>query len=384
MVRGNATAQARLIEATVASAAQGLGSWNAATFSLIDGVRRQAGCWCDAMGIGKHETPFIIAAEMNGARLRLYRAEAATTGPTLLIVPAPFKRPYIWDLHPDRSVVRRCLAGGLRVYLLDWALPGPDEDHLGLADYAHRLVGEALDAMEAQTGEAASILAGNSLGGTLAAIFASLTPERVLGLALIDAPLAFGKGGGPLARLAKVAPDARLLRQMLGSPVRGSAIDLLSVSSLPEVFLWQRHWDFLASLADPSALDLHLRVMRWTLDESPMAGKLFDDVLEQLYKRDRFVRGTLTIAGRVAAARNIRAPVFAVLNPDGRVVPPTSIEAALHLALGIRLSLHMHEGQVGTALQHMGPLVDRRAHERLWPAFLDWALVISRQSIRPE
>jgi pimeloyl-ACP methyl ester carboxylesterase len=90
---------------------------------------------------------------------------------------------------------------GLRVYLLEWLDPGPAQDGLGLADYAKRLPMAALDAIAAETGEAAAVLAGHSLGGTFAAVLASLRPERARGLVLLDAPLAFGPGrGGPLAR----------------------------------------------------------------------------------------------------------------------------------------------------------------------------------------
>jgi polyhydroxyalkanoate synthase len=69
----------------------------------------------------------------------------------------------------------------------------------------------------AETGEAAAVLAGHSLGGTFAAVLASLHPERVPGLVLVDAPLAFGPGrGGPLARAVAAAPRPRALRAMAG------------------------------------------------------------------------------------------------------------------------------------------------------------------------
>ena len=344
-------------------------------FDLIDEARRQAGIWFDSAGIGRQESQFRIAAKLKGACLRAYQSEATAMGPVLLIIPAPFKRPYIWDLRPDVSVVKLCVAKGFRVYLLDWALPGNGE--FGLGDYTQRLVNEAIDAIEAETGESWVILTGNSLGGTFAAIFASLTPERVRGLALIDAPLAFGSEGGRLAELARAMPDAHQLRAVFGSPVRGSVLDLLSVSSMPEVFLWQRHLDFALSLADVDALDLHLRVLRWTLDEFPLPGPLFEDILDLLYKEDRFMRGTLMINGRAAAAHNLRSPVFAMLNPLGRVVPTGSIETALRMAPALPVYFYEYEGDVGTLLHHIGPLVSRRSHERLWPKFLDWALLVA-------
>src|SRR3712207_4189911 len=164
----------------------------------MDVARRQAGRTLDFLGLGPHETPHRVVAELPGARLRAYHDQERANGPVLLIIPAPFKRAYIWDLLPKVSVVRRCLAHGLRVYLLEWLIPTRREDGFGLAEYADRLPAAALDAIQAETGLSTPlVLAGHSLGGTLAAIFATLWPERVGGLVLVDAPLAFGEHGGP-------------------------------------------------------------------------------------------------------------------------------------------------------------------------------------------
>lgn len=340
---------------------------------IIDDLRRSVGLWCDAAGLGGQETPYRVTKELRGALLRHY--PSGHSSPTL-VIPAPIKRPYIWDLRPDISVIRCCLAGGLRVYLLEWTRVGPGDDYC-LEDYALRLIGEASDQIEAETGEATSILAGNSLGGTLAAIFASLRPRRVRGLALIDAPLAFGGQGDRLARLAKATPDQHFLTEILGDPVCGSTLNLLSMLSMPEVFLWQRYGDFAASLVDPDALDLHLRVLRWSLDEFPLPGQFFADILEQLYKKNRFALGTLMIAGQCAAVQNIGCPVFAVLNPVGHVVPPSSVETALCKIRGSPVQFQEYEGETGIAFQHLGPLISHVAHKRLWPAFLQWTNEIS-------
>ena len=161
-------------------------------FALIDEARRQRGLALDAAGFGPVEASHRILAEAPGARIRAYH-EPDAKGPALLIVPAPIKRSYIWDLLPEVSVVRHALRRGARVHLLEWTTPGPAEDGFGLADYADRLIATALDAIEADGDGAAAVLAGHSLGGTLAAGFATLHPKRVRGLILVDAPLAFGE-----------------------------------------------------------------------------------------------------------------------------------------------------------------------------------------------
>jgi polyhydroxyalkanoate synthase subunit PhaC len=343
-------------------------------FFLIDVARRRAGRLVDAAGSGSGEAPFRIVAKVPGARLRAYQPARDSAGPVLLILPAPIKRPYLWDLLPAVSVVRHCLRRGLRVYLLEWLDPGPAEDGFGLAYYADRLPLAALDAIAAETGEGAALLAGHSLGGTLAAVFASLHPGRVRGLALIDAPLAFGpREGGPLARAVAALPPARVLRAQVGSPVPGSFVGLLAAAAVPEAFVLQRWGDVGASLADPLALAVHTRVERWALDEFALPGQLFEDLLERLYREDRFVAGRLEVGQQRTGIARLRSPVLAVVNPSGLVVPPDSILAALAAVPELSSAVLRYEGGRGPGLQHLGPLVAPEAHTSVWPRVLDWA-----------
>jgi polyhydroxyalkanoate synthase len=341
-------------------------------FAFLDAARRRAGALLDAVGLGPEEAPFRTAATLPGARLRAYQPSGAGVEGPLLILPAPIKRPYLWDLLPAVSVVRGALAPGLRVHLLEWCDPSPAEDGFGLAEFADRIPLAALDAIAAETGREVVVVAGNSLGGTLAAIFAALHPERVAGLALIDAPLAFGPEGGPLAEAVARLPSARLICAVAGSPVAGSALGLLSAAAVPEVFLLQRWRDRAASVADPLAAAVHARIERWILDELAMPGRLFEEIVEGLYREDRFRQDRLPVGGRVAGLGGLRVPTLAVVNAVGGVVPPASVLAGLARAPGPPPCLLRYEGEPGPAIQHLGPLVGPAAHRRIWPAILDW------------
>lgn len=338
-----------------------------------DEARRQIGRALDAVGLGPHETPHRIVANLPAARLRAYQDAECSEGPVVLIIPAPFKRAYIWDLLPQVSVVRRCIERGFRTYLLEWLIPTAAEDKFGLAEYANALPGAALDAIASETGCQTPLLFGHSLGGTFSAIFASLSPERVSGLALVDAPLAFGKHGGPLARAVALAPTAGVIRQITGSPVPGTSIDALVAGTVPEAFQLQRFSDLAASMFDPLALAIHARVERWTYDEFPMPGQLFEDTLEQLYRDDRFLDGTLRVGEQRTGVARLRSAVMAVLNPVGRIVPPRSVLEGLEAAQPISLHCLEYGGDHGPMLQHLGPLVSPLAHAQLWPKILDWA-----------
>src|SRR5262249_18600864 len=86
---------------------------------LRTGTPRPAqGAALEVRGLGPAECRSRVLA--SGAYWRLREYAGGKAGPPLLIVAAPIKQPYIWDLAPSISAVRRCLLSGFRVYLLEW------------------------------------------------------------------------------------------------------------------------------------------------------------------------------------------------------------------------------------------------------------------------
>jgi polyhydroxyalkanoate synthase subunit PhaC len=328
-------------------------------FEQLDRMRRAQGSFCDAVGLGSVETPYEAIHRELGVSLRSYGG-GGPSGPLVLIVPAPIKRPYIWDLEPEGSAVRRLLAGGARVLLADWQ-PAPSA--FGLAEYADRLLLACLDAARAER----AVLLAHSLGGLLAAIFATLHPARVQGLGLIAAPLSFGAATPVVsAMLAGLAP------QDLPDSLPGSFLSSASANAAPDVFGSQRLLDAMLSGGDPARLRTHLLVERWTLDEFALPRRLVAELATLIVREDRFVRGTLEVGGRRAAPARLTAPLLCVLDRRCRLAPPESVLPFVEATASRAKALLHYEGDVGVALQHVGPLVGRNAHALLWPKIVEW------------
>lgn len=339
-------------------------------FQSMDQVRCLQASALDRFGLGPRESAYQAVYERPGLRLRCYGSGAAGTAP-LLIVPAPIKRPYIWDLTPERSVVRRALEHGLGVYLAEWTAPPAGAAQPGLAEYAGPMLDECAAVAAARESSGKAILAGHSLGGVFAALYSAYRPSRVAALALIDAPLHFAEASGPFRPslqldFAKEAVAASTER------VPGSLLSMISAGAAPATFCTSRYVDHLASLGSRERLETHWRVERWTMDESPLSRKLFDDVIAELYRRDSFMRGKLKIGGRRLHPRDISAPLLTVYQPASALIPSASV-LAFHLAAGSDdKELVSYPGDTGVALQHIGPLVGDYAQQALWPRVFTW------------
>jgi polyhydroxyalkanoate synthase subunit PhaC len=328
---------------------------------MTDTLRRSLGRLLDDAGLAPQETPWHVVLKRSDLQLRRYGQQAGTAGP-VLIVPAPIKRPYIFDLLPQVSIIRRLTEAGFAVYLSEWCEEESGSGDLGTSVGSLRT---ALEKIATDHGRA-PIVIGHSLGGTLAAILAALEPHRVDKLVLIEAPLRFGEQTGALRPIA-LYPD-RLLFGGTVEPIPGTLLDLGSVAAAPDEFSFGRWSDAWASLRDVEALAIHSRVIRWTLDEFAPPAPLLQSVVDLLYREDRFARNELRLLGRLTGADSLaEIPTAAIVDHTSRLVPPSSALDPLRSP-----TVFAYVPEIGVGLQHVGPLVGRRAHREIWPGVIDW------------
>jgi len=348
------------------------GTFGAMALKQMDRTRQARGRMMERAGYGPRPTPSTTVHREPGLHLRRYGAQAAE-GPSVLLVPAPIKRAYIWDMAPEVSVVRRWIERGYRVYLAEWE-PLEEADGrqaFGLADYADRLLSVCRKAIEADGSGGKPVIAGHSLGGVLAAIHGCLHADELRATILLESPLHFDAAHCCFNKLVAATPDAREVAGSFGQ-VPGAFLNTMSALAEPQAFQWERWTDRWLSLGDPKAVATHLQVERWTHDEFALPGPLFGDIVESLYRRDELMRGELHIDGRRIGPQDLRTPLLSVVDPRSKLIPPAAVLPFHDAAASARKRVLHYEGDVGVNLQHVGVLVGRNAHARIWPAVFDW------------
>jgi polyhydroxyalkanoate synthase len=334
-----------------------------AQFDVSDILRRAQGDIVGAFGLDPQERPYQIITSRGHWRLRDYGGNDRSR--SLLIIAAPIKRPYIWDLASSISAIRFCLRQGLHVQLLEWMPASPNAGNCGLDEYV-LAISEAVATITTAAQGAKPSLIGHSLGGTLAAIYGATLPESIEGLVLLAAPLCFEPENQFCDALVTLVPQE--LPDM--DPFPGSLLSHASALASPRTFIWSRMMDAAMTIADPFAMEIHARVERWALDEVPLPGKLVHQIIEWLYRENRFCRGTLKIGDKFIGPSGLSVPTLAVVNTADDIAPPSLLKSFASKAKNVQIIEHPSER--GVCLQHLGILVGRHAQAHVWPKILSW------------
>jgi polyhydroxyalkanoate synthase len=333
---------------------------------MNDALRRAQGDALGTLGLDPNECAYQVIASGPFWRLRDY--DKGGTAQSLLIVAAPIKRPYIWDLAPSASAIRYCLGQGLHVHLLEWLPASQTTGNNGLTEYTDA-ISESVAKISGERTSAKPFLIGHSLGGTLVAIFGALAPESIRGLVLLGAPLCFRPATSRFRdALVSLVPSGLSDAE----PCPGSLVSHISAMASPDTFIWSRLADAAFSVADSHALEIHARVERWALDEAPLPGKLVRQLIEWLYRENRLCRGGLKIRDKLARPQSVSVPALAVVDAADDVAPLDSVKPFIDEMQTRDVRIIEYPGEVGVGLQHLGTLIGREAYARVWPEIMSW------------
>jgi polyhydroxyalkanoate synthase len=308
------------------------------------------------------ETAFEVVDETGLLRLRRYRSDdAPAAGPVVLLVYSLFKRPYVLDLTPERSIVRNLLAQGFTVYLTDWQPPTAENVERGLDSYVSGDLACAVKRVQSHEGIDRVALVGSCFGGLLALLFAALHPESVASVVPLAVPIKMPAAFSPtivnyvLHMFGNV--PGWWIRAWLNVAVPGP-------SQLPRYLADELDEPALRDAA--AGMRLARAVQPWLDSDVPLAGQLFREVMSDAYWRGQLVQGTLRVGDRVAALQNIRCPVLNVSGERDRLVPPAAAAALADCVRG---------GTVRNLVfpaTHLGLLLGAAAHAQLWPQIGAW------------
>ncbi|MBM4356426.1 MAG: alpha/beta fold hydrolase [Deltaproteobacteria bacterium] len=288
--------------------------------------------------------------------LRIYGTASRAKVPILIVTPQ-VNHSYIADFSPDQSLVRTLRnSGASRVLVTDWLAPPADREY-GIADS----IEDIRTAVDAAGGRAH--LVGLCQGGWQCAILAALHPECAASLTLAAAPIDTHAGITPLHGFVRNMPMLwyEALVKASGGSAPGSALsrgfDLLRPF---ERFFLNDALLYLNAL-DDAYVTRYSALRNWYRLNKDVAGKLYLEVVRDLFKDNRLARGTLGVGERRVDLSAIRCPTFLVAGSRDHITPPEQVFALERLAPHAPCRRYLADAG------HIGVFMGTRALAEVWP-----------------
>jgi polyhydroxyalkanoate synthase len=317
------------------------------------------------------QTPKELIWTLNKAKLYRYvpvvPAEQRHRIP-LLMVFAIMNRPYVLDLRPGHSFAEYMLKHGYDLYLLDWGAPGPEDRTMTFDDYVLEYLPRVVRKLKSVSESGEFSMLGWCLGALISTLYAALRPDDGLtNLVLLTAPLDFSdkQAGGFIRWTSDQSFNADRLIETFGN-MPGELIDYGAKALKPvenSIGNYLNLWD---NLDNPKVIESWHAMNTWVTDIIPMAGATYRQLINDFYKENRLMEGTLTLRGERVDLSKLRANLLNVIAEADHITPPCQSEGVMAKVGSRDKDLYRIQGG------HIGIMAGSGAEKRTWPHIEAW------------
>ncbi len=280
----------------------------------------------------------------------------------LLLVYAFINRPYVLDLHEEVSVVRKLIAEGIDVWMIDWGYPKRADKFFRISDYID-YIDFCVEKIGKERKVEAITLHGYCLGSTLAVIYASLYPEKVKNLVIQTPPINFDTEN-TLALWAKHLNPKKITRAV--GNVSGEMLNISFLLVDPIRLVFSKYQGLLDNLDDPKFLKEFFYMDFWIFDSPAIPGNVYDEFIERWYHKNELIKNEFDVNGRKVDLKRITMPVLALYAEKDHITPPSSVIPFLEkIPSKDKKALSVDKG-------HIGLTVSKSSHAKLWKEAIKW------------
>jgi polyhydroxyalkanoate synthase len=206
------------------------------------------------------------------------------------------------------------------------------------------------------------------IGAILTTIYAALRPDDGLrNLILLTAPLDFSnKEALTFARWTderyfNVDQVLQAFGNMPGEMIDYGARALKPVENY--IINYVKLWD---NIENPHVIEAWQAMNTWVTDNIPLAGGVFRQLIVDLYRNDRLMRGEMMIRGQRVDLSRLRANLLTVIAEGDHITPPCQSQAILSKVSSKDKELFSVPGG------HIGIMAGSGANKRTWPKIDEW------------
>lgn len=297
--------------------------------------------------------------------------------PLVLVAPLAVNM-LIYDLFPQRSLVRYLRARGFELYMVDWGRPGKYHNHLSLSSYFADYLPKMLVQVRQHSGQQQLSLHGWSFGGLFSLCYTALGNDPdIRNLVLVGTPCDYHRNGALGAQYRRLSRQAKWIRSNTGLRIHDVPARLLRspgwMNSLAfkltnPVGSLQGYMNLVRNLHDREFVAAHATNGAFLDDMVAYPGGVIQDIVRYLWTDNVVAHGQLPMA---SSEGNLSRVTANILNITGGADPIVTRDCSLAMDTLVRSKDKTYLTIDGG---HMGILGSSAAQTQSWGRIAGWLI----------
>ncbi|GAA3976164.1 alpha/beta fold hydrolase [Allohahella marinimesophila] len=294
----------------------------------------------------------------------------------LVFVPPLAATSMIFDLLPNRSLIRYFLAMGFDVYLLDWGEVTEAHYELSLESYVLSWMPAAMKAVREDSGQTEVSCFCYCMGGLLTLMYAATANDTGLrNVVTVASPIDMHQSGVAGQILSAVYRPAQIISRLLNFSLMDLPARFMHVPGWLNSLVFKltnplgsliNYWELLVNLWDREFVINHTTVSRWFDDMVDYPGQTIKEMTVSMMINNEMAGGRLKMGDQRAEFDNIRCAILAFAGADDRLVSPRSAHRLLDIVASEDKEFCVVPGG------HAGVFAGSQAPASTWAIAADW------------
>lgn len=264
--------------------------------------------------------PRHMVWKKNKSVLWYYPAQEKKYSIPVFMVYSLLNKPYILDISEEASVVGNLTKLGYDVYLFDWGSPGLEDKDITLDQYVVDYLEMAVRRAIRHSSADEITMIGYCIGGTLAAILASISDVPIKNLVLAAVPIDYTNFILP-DKWVKAIHDGTLKFDGLSDAYGTIPSEFLYATFMAlQGFNIGPNINLVTRGHDKKYVEKWRRMDKWMKDPVTFSGAAFKQMLNDFYKDNKLVNGEFKINGQLVDLKKITCNLLVLTSTRDELV----------------------------------------------------------------
>lgn len=323
-------------------------------------------------------TPYDVVYQRGKLEVRRYHHADRSIRPhhdlPVLFIPPLMVKPFIFDLMPERSLVKYLLDQGFDVFLVDFGEPDQADALVTLDDYVLDWIPAAVREVRAASRRRELSLLGYCMGGLFALMYLGVSRDRsVRNLVTVGAPLDASQMGLFAWATKMAGAQVEFLSRRIGNVPGGLSSTVFRL--LTPAKNVTRYADLFMNLWNREYVNGFDAMNQWVSQFIDYPQGAFQQFVRDFMQHNKLVRGTMRFGGKAADLRRVRANLLVIAGKTDQIAPAPAVRAQLDAVGSADVTYRMAPGG------HMGVLAGQSAPRHVWQPLAEW--LAARSTARP-